>query len=267
MADRELTFLRADALPGLTLVFAHGTDKDVARHMHASLCFGLVLDGSRTLVLGGVEHQAAAGDVLVLEPGRVHAVRVSAPCSYLMFSLKEEQARRGFACISGAEESVPHYPHPVLRDRELARLLQDLAEALREGEVLEQQSLFWQVMAALARHGNVWESIVHAHSNVIVRVVEICRERLAGQVTLADLASACGMDEWSLCRLCVREAGLPPHALLTHLRLLKARELLSGGASVADAAVACGFFDQSHLHRHFLRQVGMTPGQYASAFR
>jgi AraC-like DNA-binding protein len=32
-----------------------------------------------------------------------------------------------------------------------------------------------------------------------------------------------------------------------------------------DVAPAAGFTDQSHLHRHFRRRLGLTPGQYARA--
>lgn len=267
MSGEELTFLRADALPGLTLVSGNGVTRDVARHLHASLCFGVVLDGRRALLVDGREHEAAAGDVLVVEPGRVHAVRTIAACSYHMFSLAEEAARRGFARIAGGRGDLPRFPVPVFRDRTLAHLLEDLAESFHGVELLEPQSLFWQVMVLLAHHGDVRESPVDAHSTLIVRIMEMLEERLAENVTLSELADVCALDEWSLCRLCVRETGLPPHALLLHLRLKKARELLSGGHSVADVAAACGFFDQSHLHRHFMRQVGMTPGRYASAFR
>jgi len=224
VSGEELTFLRADALPGLTLVSGTGVTRDVARHLHASFCFGVVLDGRRALLVDGREHEAAAGDVLVVEPGRVHAVRTIAACSYHMFSLEEEAARRGFARIDGGCGDLPCFPVPVLRDRTLAHVLEDLAESFHGVELLEPQSLFWQVMALLAQHGDVRE-------------------------------------------FPVGEAGLPPHALLLHLRLKKARELFAGGHSAADVAAACGFFDQSHLHRHFMRQVGMTPGRYASAFR
>ena len=57
--------------------------------------------------------------------------------------------------------------------------------------------------------------------------------------------------------------GLTPHAYLNHIRVLRARDLLRQGCPIAQAAVNVGFVDQSHLHRHFKRIVGVTPGQYA----
>jgi AraC-like DNA-binding protein len=40
-----------------------------------------------------------------------------------------------------------------------------------------------------------------------------------------------------------------------------------GGAAPAEVAAQTGFFDQSHLHRHFTRTLGMTPAAYAAALR
>lgn len=38
--------------------------------------------------------------------------------------------------------------------------------------------------------------------------------------------------------------------------------MLENGADVVDAAAATGFVDQSHLHHHFRRSLGITPMQY-----
>lgn len=62
------------------------------------------------------------------------------------------------------------------------------------------------------------------------------------------------------------EVGLPPYEYLTYLRVWRARELLRGGKRVADAAAEVGFYDESQLHRHFRRIVGVTPGAYARSW-
>jgi AraC-like DNA-binding protein len=38
--------------------------------------------------------------------------------------------------------------------------------------------------------------------------------------------------------------------------------MLERGIAISEVAQATGFFDQSHLHRHFRRTLGMTPGSY-----
>lgn len=41
----------------------------------------------------------------------------------------------------------------------------------------------------------------------------------------------------------------------------------TGGLSQAEVAVSVGFYDQSQLHRHFKRILGLTPGAFACAVR
>jgi transcriptional regulator GlxA family with amidase domain len=46
------------------------------------------------------------------------------------------------------------------------------------------------------------------------------------------------------------------------LRVQRAQELLRAGMPAAIVANESGFFDQSHLSRHFRSVCGMTPGEY-----
>lgn len=57
--------------------------------------------------------------------------------------------------------------------------------------------------------------------------------------------------------------GIAPHQYLNSRRVDRARRLLLEGRSPGDVAAATGFFDQSHLTRHFRKLVGVTPGRYA----
>ena len=50
------------------------------------------------------------------------------------------------------------------------------------------------------------------------------------------------------------------------IRHARAKELLQIGVLVAQVAQAVGFYDESQLHRHFRRIVGVTPGAYARSF-
>jgi AraC-like DNA-binding protein len=62
-----------------------------------------------------------------------------------------------------------------------------------------------------------------------------------------------------LTRLFRAAYGLPPHR--------SARRLLERGVAPGEVAQQTGFVDQSHLHRHFTRTLGITPGAYAAALR
>ena len=86
-------------------------------------------------------------------------------------------------------------------------------------------------------------------------------------MTLAELARAAGVSRHRLSRLFRAAYGMPPHRFQLARRLERARRLLEHGVPVAEAALTTGFFDQSHLHRHFRPTLGMTPGQYAQMYK
>ena len=62
-------------------------------------------------------------------------------------------------------------------------------------------------------------------------------------------------------------AATPEHYIAT-IRLNAARRLLEETNDlVSDIATATGFFNQSHLARTFVRERGITPGEYRRKHR
>jgi len=101
------------------------------------------------------------------------------------------------------------------------------------------------------------------HTRPVRRAIELLRERLDEEVTLDALADHAGADKFHLCRAFRAQVGLPPHAYLTRLRIMRAKELLAAGVRPSEIAPRVGLYDQSQLNRHFRRIAGMTPGAYA----
>ncbi|MFT3775973.1 MAG: helix-turn-helix transcriptional regulator [Minicystis sp.] len=95
------------------------------------------------------------------------------------------------------------------------------------------------------------------------RAREYLHDAVAEKVTLDALADHAGLDKFHLVRAFRAEVGLPPYDYLTHVRVARAARLLARGASAAEAAQAVGFYDESQLHRHFRRIIGLTPGRFA----
>lgn len=92
----------------------------------------------------------------------------------------------------------------------------------------------------------------------------ICDE-LAAQTSLAEMAALVGLGKYQLLRLFEREIGVTPHVVRRRMRLRRAQALIESGLALGEVATMVGFYDQSHLHRNFVRYLGMTPGQYRAA--
>jgi len=103
--------------------------------------------------------------------------------------------------------------------------------------------------------------------NVIDVVRDYMRSHLDRRISLQELSELAGMCRFALARTFAREVGVPPHAYLNRLRVGRARELIAAGRRLSDVALEVGFTDQSHLTRHFKRQLGMTPGEWARQSR
>ncbi|WP_224788873.1 helix-turn-helix domain-containing protein [Pandoraea terrae] len=56
--------------------------------------------------------------------------------------------------------------------------------------------------------------------------------------------------------------GLSPYRYLCGVRIEAAQRLLLAGVPGSVVATEVGFFDQSHLARHFKRTCGMTPSAF-----
>ena len=101
----------------------------------------------------------------------------------------------------------------------------------------------------------------------VARALEYMRAHYARPVSLDSLAGVTGLSRFATFRAFRRDIGISPYAFLTQIRVEEARRLMASGVSIAQASHRAGFCDQSHLHRHFKRLVGLTPGAFARGVR
>ena len=79
--------------------------------------------------------------------------------------------------------------------------------------------------------------------------------------TLAELAAIAALHPVYLARAFRQHVGLAPSDYLRRRRVHRALGRIACGDAVGDVAMAVGFTDQSHLHRCFVREFGITPGK------
>jgi AraC-like DNA-binding protein len=209
--------------------------------------------GSSSFLTRGKLWPSAPGSLRIQEPGDV--VRDLArdgptTCQIVAFPPRVVESVIGKARI---------HPHLAPGDARGAAF-QRLHDAVRAGA----GRLALEV--AVAEAISAFAGIVGApceHTRAVRRAIELLRERLVEAVTLDALADHAGIDKFHLCRAFRAQVGLPPHAYLTRLRIMRAKELLAAGVRPSEIAPRVGLYDQSQLNRHFRRIVGTTPGAYA----
>ena len=103
--------------------------------------------------------------------------------------------------------------------------------------------------------------------SALAPLLDWARLRLDRALTLGLLAREAGVTTRTLTRRFAAELGMPPLQWLTSERVRRAQQLLeSTGLSVEEIAGECGLGTAANLRIHFVRQAGVTPSAYRTAF-
>ena len=252
------------------------SEDEVATHRHDDAHFVLVIDG---IYISSARHapRCARAPTLVFNPaGTTHRDRfLDGKGSFLTVSLDPAQLR-GAAGLQAAQEqaSVVSAPAGVAAAFRIAR---EIGRG-DDGAVLE--ALAWDLLASLhsgtatnatttstASTANIAATSSHiarslppwAHQ-AYAAVMDMASER---HLRIADLAGLLGVHPVHLARVFRQAWGCSPGDLLRWRRLEQASGLLRRpGLALAEVAASAGFADQSHMHRAFQAQYGMTPTTY-----
>jgi AraC-like DNA-binding protein len=97
----------------------------------------------------------------------------------------------------------------------------------------------------------------------LARAVEFCREHLAEDIGVSDMARAAGYSRYHFTRLFKQAHGLSPNDFLIDLRVSTAARLLRDPrATVKAVAKSCGFADPAYFCKVFRKSIGVSPGVF-----
>ncbi|MFC3505582.1 AraC family transcriptional regulator [Micromonospora krabiensis] len=251
---------------GVAEVFhAHFVDHAYPPHTHDVWTLLLVDDGAVRYDLDRHHHGALRTAVTLLPPHVPHDGRAATPHGFRKRVLYLDTSVLGAELVGHAVDR-PSLPDPPLRHR-IDQLHGVLA---RPGDEFEADSRLALILDRLGRHlrraapsGSAPPGAAPPAPGLAVRLRELLDARTVEGVTLDEAAALLHAHPTHLVRTFTRVHGLPPHAYLTGRRIELARRLLLAGQRPAEVAAAAGFFDQSHLNRHFRRHLGVSPARYS----
>lgn len=251
------------AVPGVAEVFhAQFTDHAYPSHTHDTWTLLLVDDGVVSFDLDRHQHGAMPSLVTLLPPHVPHDGRAATPAGFRKRVLYLDATVLA-ADLVGRAADEPGMRDAVLRDR-ISRLHETLTSP---GETLQAESRLALISARLRQHldGRPQATVVTRDRGLADRLRALLDASVPGGLSLAEAADRLGASPPHLVRAFTREYGLPPHRYLTGRRVDLARRLLLDGVPAAQVAAAAGFYDQSHLTRHFSRMLGTTPARFSGA--
>ncbi|AJC80346.1 AraC family transcriptional regulator protein [Rhizobium etli bv. phaseoli str. IE4803] len=264
MAKNQFRMLRS-ALAGVEAVEAQ-THHSFSRHTHEQFGIGLVLSGAQTSLSGRGMVEAAAGDIITVNPNEVHdGAPIGAARSWRILYFDPEIVTHLSREIGGGA-GRQEIPHPVIRNGAIAARFERLFGAVTGGgaDGLLLEELLLQLVTDVIREDGDREERPPVPASIRAARDLIDDDPLAA-VSLADLARESGLSRFQVLRGFAKATGLTPHAYLLQARIHRARRLIAEGTPLAEAAFASGFADQSHMTRVFVRKYGLSPRLYAGA--
>lgn len=253
-------------MPGVHAVEARSAHS-FPRHTHDQFGIGLIRAGAQKSMSGRGPVEAGPGMVITVNPGEVHdGLPIGdAGRSWNMLYFDPGALQGVFEGLDrrGGEFE---FHDPVVDSGELAERFVRLYRAMTNGR---EHPLAAEETVLLLMDWLVPSTRTEAGQGVLE--IGRARDRIddapAEQVSLSDLSDICGLSRFQFLRSFARMTGLTPHAYMLQRRVDLARRLIAGGTPLAEVAAESGFFDQSHMTRHFTRILGVTPGAYAAAMQ
>lgn len=271
LQGEKTKFWCADDLGDVELLHARYRKHSFGRHTHEGLAVGVIRHGVESFSCMGTGYYAVENQIIVFNPDEVHTGEAADEdgWEFRMFYFDSELLRTAASLASGRRVDLPAFGVPVIKDPDLALQICHLHAVLEaETSRLTRQELFLMTFAELARrHADVKlpEPSRGRERDAVRKVREYLEANTQRNVALDDLAQLSGLSPYHLVRVFRQEVGLSPHAYFEQVRVHRARRLLKEGALITNVALELGFTDQSHLHRHFKKLTGVTPGVYRSA--
>lgn len=257
---------------GMEILRASCYEHSYPPHFHDEFVIAAFARGAQRNRICRQKGIAAAGTVMVIMPGEVHtgeAVERDEGWDYCAFYPSQslindvaETVLKGRGDVNFGTEGMRHDPRIARRMLHAARILNT------SDDPLEKACVMYQILNILI--GNYGERSVKGARRDFMRAdirkaIEFLHCSYAQTLTVKEIAAVAGLSEFYFMRTFQAMTGLSVHQYLTQIRLVRAKGLLSRGMHASQVASDVGFFDQSHLIKHFRAHFGTTPGLFAAA--
>lgn len=247
--------LRQQATRDLAIAHLRPTipEHDIPRHQHADMHLVLLLAGHYVSDAAGMPAVCAEPALLFNPPGTEHRDRFRSRDGLFLTLTMPTLAFERFCDGMAVSDRPMRLPR-----RSLARAMRLLSEVWH-----------WDSTSPLAIESIFSELVIDAQSkpaatggDKLQRVLDRLEADAEPPPSLQALASIAGFHPVYLARAFRKRYGVAPSDYIRKRRLHKAVSLIAQRRTLSGAASALGFVDESHLHRCFVAEFGMTPGAF-----
>ena len=254
-----------------------GDFRQVAVHWQDSMELVYIKRGSGLVQTGAQVCTAQSGDIFVLTPGTLHAIRQTESCT-----MEYENIIFDVELLGGAEDLCAEKYLLPLQSGRLAltghltpndlcylpaaaclREVEDANHTKRPGYELVVKGELLHFLALLIAQGKQQLPTETADTQRLKTVLQWLSVHYAEELRVADAAGVCSCSASHFMRWFRQMTGQSFVAFLNEYRLNAAAEALQAtDETVLTIASRCGFENLSYFNRAFKAHFGMTPREY-----
>ena len=252
-------------VPGIDEVFhARIVDFGYPTHSHDTWTVLIVDSGAISYDLDTRHCEAEGATVAILPPGVTHN-GTPAPGA-VGFTKRVLYLDPSFLSIDLVGPAVDQ---TSITDQSLRRSLVELHnELVSLPDGMHTESLLAMISERLTVHLSSHPTVdPQKEQRLAGQLRELLDSTIDDPVTLSEASEQLQRSKPHLIRTFTDSYGVAPHAYVIGKRVEAARKLLLDGQPAADVATAVGFYDQSHLTRHFKRHTSVPPTKYANSHK
>ena len=234
-------------------------------HQHDTFAIGRTLAGVQSFYYRGAMRHSQSGMTIVLHPDEKHDGHAGTQegFRYRMMYIEPALIQK---IVKG--KPLPFIKQGLSHDPRLYQatniLLQNMNDQL---SILEKEDALYDLATTLYE---VAGQSLYTRKNYDYIAAEKAREfihaSLDQDISLSDLEQHIQRDRWSLSRDFRLLFGTSPHRYMIMRRLEIVKKCLINNESLTQTAMIAGFFDQSHMTRHFTRTFGVTPARWKQIY-
>ncbi|NYE44544.1 AraC-like DNA-binding protein [Streptomyces fulvorobeus] len=256
---QEISAWRPQVAGVVEVFHAHFTEHAYPMHVHDAWTLLIVDDGAIRYDLDRYERGTPSDTVSLLPPQIAHNGSPATPHGFHKRVLYLDMTQLDASFIGPAVDNTD-FAEPVLR-RRVGQLHTALANTGDEFEAESRLAFISERLREQLRPEPATGS-AEPDRGIAQSLRDLLDERLLEGVALKEAARLVHAHPTHLVRAFSGAFGIAPHQYMMSRRVDLARRLLLDGQPPGEVATAAGFYDQSHLTRHFKRVVGITPGRY-----
>lgn len=241
-------------------------------HNHSEIEMLLILRGKSQVRINGSVFEAAAGDLIFVNPLEVHSLIADRTedychrCICFDISLISDSA-----LIKGFKEGRAVLPYLIPKNSEhngsLSEKFAELYSAVeRDGATLNLEvcGFINLMLAYLIKNSLMCENSGLKENTVFCdRVLKYISENYKEEISSKQAADALSFNQSYFCRSFKRNFGMSFSAYLNMYRISASKKLIeNSGKAIADIAFECGFPNPDYFTKCFKKLMGLSPNEY-----